>query len=255
MENKVKKKIIISIIMVLLLGMIVVLNIVQVNTSETKTSKMITISEIEKMTDSKLADLFYNISIENKFVNETFKNYKCRYEVVANAEEALEKVKTIAQSDDTELLELKLVEETNYYYAIYQKYISYRSTENLTFENYYLFFKNSVLDINNNTINTHILNDITKIKEIFDLYNYTSTIENKGNKLLLSEIAENSNEYIYTCYYFDTSFGDFGLFDQISLCQDIITINKKSGKYEITENILREVKGKVNEEPYFININ
>ena len=66
-------------------------------------------------------------------------------------------------------------------------------------------------------------------------------------KLLSPEITENSNEYIYTYYYFCTSYGDWGLSDNIELYKTTILINKQSGKFESIENKIRQVSGKTND--------
>lgn len=210
-------------------------------------SDQLDFSELEKMKDSELADLFYNIPKGDEFINENEKDYRFPYKGADSVEDAIEKTKTIGQSSDTEMLELKLQEETDYYYVIYQEYISYRETGDITFKNYYLYFKNSILDINNKIINTNILNNTNKIKEIFNLYTYIKNRDNASIKLLLPEITENSNEYIYTYYYFKTSYGDWGLSDSIELYKSTISINKQSGKFESVENRIRQVSGKTNE--------
>lgn len=211
-------------------------------------SNQLDFSKLEKMKDSELADLFYNISKGDEFINENEKDYRFPYNKGADSvEDAIEKTKTIGQSNNTKMLELKLQDETDYYYVIYQEYISYRGTGDVTFKNYYLYFKNSILDIDNKTINTNILNNADKVKEIFNLYTYIRNRDNGSIKLLLPEITENSNEYTYTYYYFYTSYGDWGLSDSIGLYKSTISINKQSGKFESVENKIRQVSGKTND--------
>lgn len=209
-------------------------------------SNQLEISDLEKMNDSELADLFYNIPKENGFVNENEKDYSFPYKTADSVEDAIEKTKIIGQSSNTKMLELKLQKETDYYYVIYQEYISYRGTGDVTFKNSYLYFKNSILDIDNKTVNTDILNNADKIKEILNLYTYIKNKNNASIKLLLPEIIENSKEYIYTYYYFSTSYGDIGLSDNIDLYKDTISINKKSGKLKSVESKIRQVSGKTN---------
>ena len=205
--------------------------------------------KLERMSDSELANLFYEISKGDEFADENIKNYRFPYKGADSVEDAIEKTKTIGQSSDTKMLELKLQDETNYYYIIYQEYISYGGIEDATFKNSYLYFKNSILDINNKTIDTNVLDNANKVKEIFDLYTYIRNSDNGSIKLLLPEITENLNEYTYTYYYFSTSYGDWGLSDNINLYKSTISINKKSGNFESVENKIREVSGKYNEEP------
>lgn len=210
-------------------------------------SNQLDVAKLEKMKDSELADLFYEISKGDEFVNETEKDYRFAYEVADTAEDAIEKTKDRKLSDNEEILELRLQNETEYYYVVYQEYISHRGTGDVTFKNSYLYFKSSILNINNETINTDILNTASKVKEIFNLYTYIQESDNMSIKLLSPEITENSNEYIYTYYYFCTSYGDWGLSDNIELYKTTILINKQSGKFEFIENKIRQVSGKTND--------
>ena len=198
------------------------------------------------MKDSELADLFYKTSKEDEFVNETEKNYRFSYKVADNAEDAIEKTKGIGISNTEEILELKLQSETEYYYVVYQEYISHRGTGDVIFKNSYLYFKSSIINIDNETINTEILNNASKVKELFNLYTYIKESDNASAKLLFPEITENTNEYIYTYYYFETSYGDWGLSDNIELYKSTISINKQSGKFEVNEKRIRQVTGKTN---------
>ena len=113
-------------------------------------SNQLDVAKLEKMKDSELADLFYEISKGDEFVNETEKDYRFAYEVADTAEDAIEKTKDRKLSDNEEILELRLQNETEYYYVVYQEYISHRGTGDVTFKNSYLYFKNSILDIDNN---------------------------------------------------------------------------------------------------------
>lgn len=210
-------------------------------------SNQLDVAKLEKMKDSELADLFYEVSKGEEFVNETERDYRFAYEVADTAEDAIEKTKDRNLSDDEEILELRLQNETEYYYVVYQEYISHRGTGDVTFKNSYLYFKSSILNINNETINTAILNNASKVKEIFNLYTYLQESDNMSIKLLSPEITENSNEYIYTYYYFCTSYGDWGLSDNIELYKTTILINKQSGKFESIENKIRQVSGKTND--------
>lgn len=203
-------------------------------------------TRLEKMKDSELADLFYKTSKEDEFVNETEKNYRFSYKVADNAEDAIEKTKGIGISNTEEILELKLQSETEYYYVVYQEYISHRGTGDVIFKNSYLYFKSSIINIDNETINTEILNNASKVKKLFNLYTYIKESDNASAKLLFPEITENTNEYIYTYYYFETSYGDWGLSDNIELYKSTISINKQSGKFEVNEKRIRQVTGKTN---------
>lgn len=243
--------IIICIIVILIIGTMVIIKLnVKKDKDEIYNSQITNFSELEKLKDSELSELFYSISKGDEFVNETIKDYRFTYKGADSEEDAIEKTKTIGQDSNTKILELKLQDETDYYYVIYQEYISYRGTGDVTFKNSYLYFKNSILDINNKTINTNILNDANKVKEIFNIYTYIINRDNGSIKLLLPKVTENSNEYIYSYYYFTTSYGDWGLSDSIKLYKSTTSINKQSGKYESNDKMIRQVSGKYNEYTY-----
>lgn len=253
-QIKIRLKTAIMIICIIAILIIGIMGIIKLNAKKDRdeiyNAQVPNSSELEKMKDSELSDLFYNISKGDEFVNETMKDYRFPYEGADSEEDAIEKTKTIGQSSNTKMLELKLQDETDYYYVIYQEYISYRRMGDLTFKNSYLYFKNSILDINNKTINTNILNNANKVKEIFNIYTYIRNRDNGSIKLLLPEITENSNEYVYSYYYFSTSYGDWGLSDSIKLYKSTTSINKQNGKYESTEKMIRQVSGKYNDYPY-----
>ena len=242
---------IMCIIAILIIGIIIIIKLnAKKDKDEIYNAQMPNSSELEKMKDSELSDLFYNISKGDEFVNETIKDYRFPYKGADSVEDAIEKTKTIGQSSDTKMLELKLQDETDYYYVIYQEYISYRGTGDVTFKNSYLYFKNSILDTDNKTIDTNILNNANKVKEIFNVYTYVRNRDNRSIKLLLPKITENSKEYVYSYYYFSTSYGDWGLSDSITLYKSTTYINKQSGIYTSNDKMIRQVSGKYNDYPY-----
>ena len=248
-----KKIFIITIIFIIFI--IFILGIIVISISNVENNKKIdasksqvsSASKLEKMNDSELADFYYKINKNNDFVSKNIEEYRFLYKNADSVKDALEKSKDVGLTNKDKLLELKLQEETDYYYVIYQEYVVYRPTgEGVTFNNSFFFFKKSIFDIENKIINLNILNNKDKVKEIFNIYTYIKNRDNKGTKLLLSEIKNNSNEYIYTYYYFETTFGDWGLSDEISLYKSTITINKNTGKYDSTNDLIRQVKGRSN---------
>lgn len=206
-------------------------------------SNLVESSKIEEMENSELADLFYNLSNEDEFVNDKEKDYSFANEGADSVEDAIEKAKTIGQSSNTKMLDLKLQDETDYYYVIYQKYSSNRGDEDIIFENSYLFFKNSVFDIDNGVANLDILNSADKLKKILNLYVYINFIDTDSVKVLLPEISEKPDSYVYTYYFFLTSYGDWGLSDDIELHKGTLSINKENGKISYTEELIRNVSG------------
>lgn len=232
-----KKNIIILFGLILIISIIIVL----LNNKKTEPQKIIKLKEME---DLELADVFYNSpKIPIDFIKQEEQNYSFSHESVNNLQEALEDSKKVALLNG-ELIEVSLVKETEYYYLVYREYISRRNTGDVTFKDDDVYFKNSVLDYENKNININIVNDKDKIREILNLYIFLCEENNYSVKILESRVEENKDEYLYTYYCFETSYGDFALPDDIKLCKNTISISKLNGKYqEINNEIIRQVKG------------
>lgn len=196
-------------------------------------------AELMAMSDSELSDLFYETSRDG-LVSDSIKRYRYRALNVDSLEDALED----ASEAGEDLLELKLKNETDYYYVVYQKYVSHRNTGDVVFENDYLYLKRPVFNTEDKIINLKFFNNPNKIKEAFDTYLYTRNSDNESFKFLSSEIEENTSTYVYKYYYFEASYGDWGLEDDIRLYEGIVEINRREGGYNLKENMLREVSGK-----------
>ena len=237
-----KRKLIIY--MVLIICVIIIIAFLIIKRTEKIDINEMDISKINLniLSNSQLANLFYDMPKNSGIVDSKIESYKYPYKSASSLKDALEKVADIGKSDNTEIIKNELVEETDYYYAIYHEYVSHRQMSgDLVFKDTYLFFKKSVLDIDNKVIDINIINNKDKIKEFLNIYEYISQVENRSYKILQPDIKEN--------YYFDVVFGDYGLKDNISLYKKTITIDKTTGKYEIRERKIREVEGKINEGP------
>ena len=210
------------------------------------------ISEINLniLTDSQLANLFYDMPKNSGVVDSKIESYRYPYETASSEEDAIEKVANIGKSDNTEIVKDELVDETDYYYAVYHEYISHRGVSgDLVFKDTYLYFKESILDIDNKIINVNIVDNKDKIEELLNIYEYISGVDNASYKVLKPNIKENKTQYEYSCYYFEVSGGDYGLRDNIRLYEKTITIDKTTGKYETNDKKIREVEGRMNEGP------
>lgn len=207
----------------------------------------------ERMSESELYDIFYDDNYETEFDKLGLNDYERGHISVNTVDEAIEEAKGYGISkyySTEEILDLKLESETEYYYIIYQKYISHRGTGDVTFENHYLFFKNSVLDLDTNIIGEKYRNDSKAVKEILDTYIYIGSAQNLSSKPLSSSIEEKSNRFDYECYSFDASYGDWGLRDSISLIKDTYSIDKQSGQFiRYTPKTIKSFGGKVNSLP------
>ena len=78
------------------------------------------ISEINLniLSDSQLANLFYDMPKNSGVVDSKIESYRYPYETASSEEDAIEKVANIGKSDNTEIVKDELVDETDYYYAV-----------------------------------------------------------------------------------------------------------------------------------------
>ena len=184
------------------------------------------------------ANSAYNVKLPTGFVPKKIEqctNYQLlggiKYSV-ENAEEAINYIKTSYEKYDaknSELLKLELIDDEDFYYSVFK---SYKNNYNdVTYDHTYIFFKRDIIDIDNKKINLNNISDKNKIKTIFNTYNYVYNYENGSYKIKKSNIKENRDKYIYTIYFYEISYGDFGLSDRITYYKQNIIINKKNGIY------------------------
>ena len=219
-------------------------------------SKM-TIEVVNKMSDEEFVNYAYNAERTDGFLEEKEKEYRDPHYSTNTSSEAIEKIKSrinppsywdkfrVGQPD--ELLDTKLVDETDYYYAIYQKYIQHKGTGDVTYEDTYVVYKKTMFDYDKKTINLKNANTKEKVKRIMDLYIAVNNSQNASFKGFDPTIIEKDNCFEYTYYYFEIVGGDYGLPDGISLRKSTIEIDKKDGKLlEEQVTIIRVARGKLN---------
>ena len=107
----------------------------------------------------------------------------------------------------------------------------------------------ALIDDDNEEIDINALNSVNKIKEELDKYFCRRTLQNRSVRTVTSSISEDTTNYIYTHVYFMTSYGDWGLSDNIRLYEETLRISKGTGKYFTTEKLLRQVDGNYHSEP------
>ena len=105
---------------------------------------------------------------------------------------------------------------------------------------------NNKKNLDNKTINTQVIDNVSKVKEVLNLYTYLKISSSVGEKLLFPKIKETTNNYIYTYYKFVETGGDYGMADVIELYKVTVKIDKLDGKFESVEKEIRKVKGKIN---------
>ena len=218
-----------------------------------KISKEVRIAMLKNMDDKKFVEYVYKLLYDNNIENYIFKirygKYDVMKEYVSSAEEALNEARDYGISEKCELIQNKIVKETDLYYVVYHEYISHRGygIGDITFKDKLLFFKSYDVGNEKDCINVKKLNSKKKIKKYFDMLEFLNpTGENKN---MNATITENKNEYIYSFYYIGIGHGDYGLHDMIDFGKKTIIINKSTGKYTTKYETIRTVEGKYNEYP------
>lgn len=246
-NNQVKVKLT-TIIVLQLLVVIIIVGIVFVIFNKNNDSKSSNIKENNSV---------YNIKLPTGFVPhkiEQCTNYQLlggiKYSV-ESAEEAVNYIRTFYDENDaknSELLKLELIDEEDFYYSVF---MSYKSNYNgITYDSTYIFFKREIIDVDNKQINLNNISDKDKIKTIFNTYNYVYHYQNSSYKIENSNIIENDDKYIYTIYFYEIIYGDWGLNDRITHFKQNIIINKKDGTYIFEDKeILDAFDGNYNPNP------
>ena len=119
----------------------------------------------------------YNLKLPDGFVPEKIKNYTHLsgkgYKSVENAKEAIEDAKESYNkydSKNSELLQLELVDDEEYYCSVF---ISTKNkNNNVIFNGTYLYLKKDVIDIENEQININKVKNKDDVKNILNLYKY-----------------------------------------------------------------------------------
>lgn len=243
MKSTKGKLIILLIIFIILLCLFAVIKI----------SKEVRIAMLKNMDDKKFVEYVYKLLYDNNIESYIFKirygKYDVMKEYVSSVEEALNEARDYGISEKCELIQNKIVKETDLYYVVYHEYISHRGhgIGDITFKEKLLFFKSYDVGNEENCINVKKLNSKRKIKEYFDMLEFLNPTG--GNKNMNATISENKNEYIYSFYYIGIGHGDYGLHDVIYFGKKTISINKFTGKYTTQYETIRTAEGKYNENP------
>ena len=218
-----------------------------------KISKEVRIAMLKNMDDKKFVEYVYKLLYDNNIESDIFKirygKYDVMKEYVSSVEEALNEARNYGISEECELIQNKIVKETDLYYVVYHEYISHRGhgIGDITFKEKLLFFKSYDVENEEDCINVKKLNSKRKIKEYFDMIEFLNPTG--GDKNMNATISENKKEYIYSFYYIGIGHGDYGLHDMIYFGKKTISINKFTGKYTTQYETIRTAEGKYNENP------
>lgn len=91
------------------------------------------------------------------------------------------------------------------------------------------------------------IKDFSVAQTLLDLFDYRYITEIVGIRILLSEIEEREDKYVYTNYRTYTCYGDWGVRDQIDLVKRVYWISKADGEVtQAGETVLQTAYGKMN---------
>jgi len=112
-------------------------------------------------------------------------------------------------------------------------------TNDIPRANHPIFLKNMLRTAGENGRCLLLLGELTQeyVEEQLDIY----LLPNVGS-MLYREVTEDEECYLYTYYYADMVYGDFGIDDEVQLCKQVITIDKESHEvYYRNEEKIKEV--------------
>ena len=251
-------------------------NVVNKNATDTDANDLVNSAQVKKilnMSDAEFVEYaknFADYEYKGFSIEEKEKRYNNGCGSASSVSEAIELVEdnayrypNILKIDETtpdDIINAKLVDETDYYYAIDLQYTAKGTTGDVTVEDTYVVFKDdmfeSVMEYNNylRKINLNSANTKEKIKRVMDLYTF---LDIKAN-LFEPTLVEKDDCYEYTyCFVVYRGTGDSIFTDTALVIKNeavlgtyTIKIDKKDGKFEPNtgeEKILRTVEGKNSE--------
>ena len=91
------------------------------------------------------------------------------------------------------------------------------------------------------------IKDFSVAQTLLDLFDYRYITEMVGIRILLSEIEEREDKYVYTNYRTYTCYGDWGVRDRIDLVKRTYWVSKADGEVtQAGETVLQTAYGKMN---------
>ena len=127
--------------------------------------------------------------------------------------------------------------EGEYYYLVRRDYLKGKKDyyTNKTWDEpateYYVFFKRDYIDVDEQEINMRRFENKKDLKELMDIYVGISNLHNGSFNPERSTIKENASNYVYTVYYTETTYGDWGLNDEKIECSRDYVIDKTTGEW------------------------
>lgn len=243
-----KKKIFITIIILLCIFFIFTTFILFNKSNDISNTNLENIKNLDELSNDKLIE-FSNSG--TKFPDNFIDNKLNDYERIINSSNSIEEAKNAVLEEfntnnivgfTNTVVKNNLLLETNSYYGLDVSWIYTRSNDksSTTYSEKVISFKKSIYDSENNILYSK---DKTIIKEVLNLVYYMKNYNSAGNKVLQSAISEGSNCFEYTIYYIVRVYGDWGLNDVLHFQKDVIEIDKETGKINLTDSIeIKEIE-------------
>ncbi len=197
-----------------------------------------------------------------------FENAVGKYERIVNSASSLEEATLMLEEKFTNgtycTYKIELVEETEYYYAIYVEWGA-KDKNGSSWNEIVVSFKKDIYDYQKNIIKT---TDKNIIKKIVDYIHYAKIYNIAGYSILDTNILELEDHYRHETYLITTCYGDWDVHDQVNYEKYVTIVDKQSGLVKVeTEEIIKTIfvagsginAGSVNEEgvieyPYVFDV-
>lgn len=111
----------------------------------------------------------------------------------------------------------------------------------LTRDNYNFFSKSDTIGIFNKLNFT-----VDDTKELIDYLWFISNYNNRSEKILSSFAVNNQQIFEVHHYELHIVYGDFNLYDEITLIKKVYEIERNTGVITVTETIIRKINGEYN---------
>ncbi len=171
-----------------------------------------------------------------------FENAVGKYERIVNSTASIEEATLMLEEKFTNgtycTYKIELVEETEYYYAIYVEW-GPKDKNGSSWNEIVVSFKKDIYDYQKNIIKT---TDKNIIKKIVDYIHYAKIYNIAGYSILDTNILELEDYYRHETYLITTCYGDWDVHDQVNYERYVTTVDKQSGLVKVEkEEVIKTI--------------
>lgn len=167
----------------------------------------------------------------DNFVFEELRGYGRVIPSASSKNEALQTAAKRFTNNNCSVVENTLQVETKLFYGLYVKWeYSYEGMDEPSYhDESVVSFKKNVYDADTMTFATK---DASAIKSILDYLHYSESYQTSGTKVHSSKIVRDGDEFVYTAYVLQVSYGDYGVQDELRLLKTELRVDYATGKTE-----------------------